>query len=91
VVWAGTGSISGDAAITLYNYSFSAGETLRFFGSGTITVVCGSGSGTGVITNGSMEAGFVDVTIRDADVASKLSQGIQVSGSNFSLTKIVVL
>lgn len=90
VVWEGNESRDG-TAITLYNFDFKQGQTLRFFGSGTITVVCGSGSGTGVITNGSMEAGFVDVTIRDADVASKLSQGIQVSGSNFSLTKIVVL
>ena len=90
VVWEGNVSSDG-AAITLYKFDFKQGQTLRFFGSGTITVVCGSGSGTGVITNGSMEAGFVDVTIRDADVASKLSQGIQVSGSNFSLTKIVVL
>ncbi len=90
VVWEGNVSDNG-TAITLYNFDFKQGQTLRFFGSGTITVVCGSGSGTGVITNGSMEAGFVDVTIRDADVASKLSQGIQVSGSNFSLTKIVVL
>lgn len=90
VVWEGNVSSDG-TAITLYKFDFKQGQTLRFFGSGTITVVCGSGSGTGVITDGSMEAGFVDVTIRDADVASKLSQGIQVSGSNFSLTKIVVL
>lgn len=90
VVWKGDVSTDG-SAITLYNFTFQSGQTLRFFGSGTITVVCGEGSGTGVITDGSMEAGFVDVTIRDADVASKLSQGIQVSGSNFSLTKIVVL
>lgn len=90
VVWKGDVSDDG-TAITLYNFTFQSGQTLRFFGSGTITVVCGEGSGTGVITDGSMEAGFVDVTIRDADVASKLSQGIQVSGSNFSLTKIVVL
>lgn len=94
VVWNSTdgSAVSTDgSAITLYNFTFQSGQTLRFFGSGTITVVCGEGSSTGVITDGSMEAGFVDVTIRDADVASKLSQGIQVSGSNFSLTKIVVL
>lgn len=89
VVWKGDVSDDG-TAITLYNFTFQSGQTLRFFGSGTITVVCGEGSGTGVITNGSMDAGFVDVPI-SADVASKLSQGIQVSGSKFSLTKIVVL
>lgn len=88
VVWKGDVSTDG-SAITLYNFTFQSGQTLRFFGSGTITVVCGSGSGTGVITNGSMSAGFVDVPI-SADVASKLSQGIQVSG-DFTLTKIVVL
>jgi len=88
VVWKGDVSTDG-SAITLYNFTFQSGQTLRFFGTGTITVVCGSGSGTGVITNGSMDAGFVDVPI-SADVASKLSQGIQVSGS-FTLTKIVVL
>lgn len=89
VVWEGNVSTDG-SAITLYNFTFQSGQTLRFFGSGNINVVCGSGSGTGVITNGSMSAGFVDVTIPSADVASKLSQGIQVSG-NFTLTKIVVL
>jgi len=89
VVWKGDVSKDG-SAITLYNFTFQSGQTLRFFGSGNnINIVCGSGSTTKLVS-GSMEAGFVDVTIPSAEVASQLSQGIQVSGS-FTLTKIVVL
>jgi hypothetical protein len=93
VVWEGNESSNGTAngaAITLYNFTFQSGQTLRFFGSGTITVVCGEGSRTEVITDGSMTAGYVDVPIHDAEEAAKLSQGIFVTGS-FTLTKIVVL
>ena len=89
VVWKGDVSKDG-SAITLYNFTFQSGQTLRFFGSGTITVVCGEGSRTEVITDGSMTAGYVDVPIHDAEEAAKLSQGIFVTGS-FTLTKIVVL
>lgn len=89
VVWKGDVSKDG-SAITLYNFDFKQDQTLRFFGSGTITVVCGEGSRTEVITNGSMPAGYVDVPIHDAEEAAKLSQGIFVTGS-FTLTKIVVL
>lgn len=93
VVWEGNESSNGTAngaAITLYNFTFQSSQTLRFFGSGTITVVCGEGSRTEVITDGSMTAGYVDVPIHDAEEAAKLSQGIFVTGS-FTLTKIVVL
>lgn len=93
VVWEGNESSNGTAngaAITLYNFTFQSSQTLRFFGSGNITVVCGEGSRTEVITDGSMTAGYVDVPIHDAEEAAKLSQGIFVTGS-FTLTKIVVL
>jgi len=89
VVWKGDVSTDG-SAITLYNFTFQSGQTLRFFGSGTITVVCGEGSSKKVITDGSMSAGYVDVPIDDAEEAAMLSQGIFVTGS-FTLTKIVVL
>lgn len=89
VVWKGDESKDG-SAITLYNFTFQSGQTLRFFGSGTITVVCGEGSSKKVITDGSMSAGYVDAPIDDAEEAAMLSQGIFVTGS-FTLTKIVVL
>ena len=90
VVWEGNVS-SNSTAITLYNFNFKKDQTLRFFGSGTITVTCGAGSNVALVSNGNMsEKGFIDVKI-DANQASNLKQGILVSGNNFSLTKIVVL
>ena len=89
VVWEGNVSSSG-TPIKLYNYTFSEGQTLCFYGSGTISVLCGAGSDTGLISNGSMSEGYIKVTI-NADQAAKLSQGLLVNGSNFSLTKIIVL
>ena len=90
VVWEDDVSSDG-TAITLYNFTFQSGQTLRFFGSGTITVTCGAGSRVSLVSNGDMnEDGYYDVTI-NANQASNLKQGIQVSGDNFTLTKIVVL
>ena len=89
VVWEGNVS-SGGTPIKLYNYTFSEGQTLCFYGSGTISVLCGAGSDTGLISNGSMVEGYIKVTI-NADQAAKLSQGLLVNGSSFSLTKIIVL
>ena len=90
VVWEGNAS-SDKPAITLYNFDFKKDQTLRFFGSGTITVTCGAGSNVALVSNENMgEDGYIDVTI-DANQASNLKQGILVSGDNFKLTKIVVL
>jgi hypothetical protein len=80
-----------NTAITLYDFNFQSGQTLRFYGSGTIeSALCGAGSDTGLISNGSMDNGYYEVTLYPIQ-ASKLSQGILVKGSNFRLTKIVVL
>lgn len=87
VVWAGEVSTNG-TPIILYNYEFAANKTLRFYGSGTISVLCGSGSTTELVS-GSMSAGYIEVKISNA-TASLLSQGILINGSNFKLTKIVV-
>lgn len=89
VVWEGDVSDDG-SAITLYNFTFQSGQTLRFFGSGTITVACGDNNSMSLISNRSMSAGYVDVPITP-EQASALSAGIMIYGSNFSLTKIVVL
>lgn len=91
VVWKGDVSKDG-SAITLYNFTFQGGQTLRFFGSGsgTITVACGANNSMSLISNRSMSAGYVDVPIT-TEQASALSAGIMIYGSNFSLTKIVVL
>ena len=79
-----------NTAITLYDFNFQSGQTLRFYGSGTITVNCGASGETGLISNGSMTNGYIDVYLYPYQ-ASQLSQGILVQGSNFRLTKIVVL
>lgn len=91
VVWKGDVSKDG-SPITLYNFTFQGGQTLRFFGSGsgTITVACGDNNSMSLISNRSMSAGYVDVPITP-EQASALSAGIMIYGSNFSLTKIVVL
>lgn len=87
VVWAGEVS-TNSTPIILYNYEFAANKTLRFYGSGTISVLCGSGSTTELVS-GSMAAGYLEVKISNAQ-ASLLSQGILINGSNFKLTKIIV-
>lgn len=87
VVWAGEVS-TNSTPIILYNYEFAANKTLRFYGSGTIRVLCGSSSTTELVS-GSMTAGYLEVPITNA-TASLLSQGILINGSNFKLTKIVV-
>jgi hypothetical protein len=89
VVWKGDVSTDG-SAITLYNFTFQSGQTLRFFGSDTITVAYGANNSQRLISSGSMSDGYVDVTI-NSDQASALSDGIMIYGNNFTLTKIVVL
>ena len=91
VVWEGEVT-ENNKAITLYDFNFQSGQTLRFYGSGsgTITVNCGASGETGLISNGSMTNGYIDVYLYPYQ-ASQLSQGILVQGSNFRLTKIVVL
>ena len=89
VVW--KGDVSSDAtAITLYNFTFQQGQVIRFFGTGTITVAYGANNSQSLISSRSMSDGYVDVTI-NSDQASALSDGIMIYGSNFTLTKIVVL
>lgn len=90
VVW--TGETTETGGLDLYDYNFASGNTLRFFGTGTINVSCGPSSNVPLISNGDgnmSEDGYVDVKI-DANQASLLSGGIMVSGSNFKVTKIVV-
>ena len=88
VVW--TGEATEYAGLNLYDYNFTNGQTVRLFGSGTITVTCGAGGGVSLVSNGDMsEDGYIDVTI-NANQASNLKQGILVDGKNFKLTKIVV-
>ena len=88
VVW--TGEATEYAGLDLYDYNFADGQTVRLFGSGTITVTCGAGGGVSLVSNGDMNKdGYYDVTIK-ANQASNLKQGIIVSGDNFKLTKIVV-
>ena len=91
VVWKGDVSKDG-SAITLYNFDFKQGQKLRFFGSGTITVACGANNSLRLISSRSMSNGYVDVEEEiTSDQASALSDGIMIYGSNFTLTKIVVL
>ena len=88
VVW--TGEATEYAGLDLYDYNFADGQTVRLFGSGTITVTCGAGGGVSLVSNGDMNKdGYYDVTIK-ANQASNLKQGIIVSGDNIKLTKIVV-
>lgn len=88
VVW--TGEATGDEGLDLYDYNFADGQTVRLFGTGTITVTCGASSNVPLVSNGDMsEDGYIDVKI-DANQASNLKQGILVDGNNFKLTKIVV-
>ena len=90
VVW--TGEATEYAGLDLYDYNFADGQTVRLFGSGTITVTCGAGGGVSLVSNedGDMsEDGYIDVKI-DANQASNLKQGIIVSGDKFKLTKVVV-
>ena len=89
VVWEGDVT-ENNTPITLYDFNFQSGQTLRFYGSGTITVNCGASGETGLISNGSMTNGYFEVYLYPYQ-ASQLSQGILVQGSNFRLTKIVVL
>ena len=88
VVW--TGEATEYAGLDLYDYNFADGQTVRLFGTGTITVTCGAGGGVSLVSNGDMsEDGYYDVTI-NANQDSNLKQGIIVSGDDFKLTKIVV-
>lgn len=89
VVWEGDVT-ENNTPITLYDFNFQSGQTLRFYGSGTISALCGAGSDTELISNGSMDNGYINVPLYPVQ-ASRLSQGILVQGSNFRLTKIVVL
>ena len=94
VVWAG--SVSEDnTAITLRNYSFSAGKTLRFYGSGTIRVIDNSSQGIFESIPMPVSGGHYDVYISNDTQAAALNAGIiTISGSNgssYTLTKIVVL
>ena len=94
VVWAG--EVTKDQTpIILYNYDFKEGQTIRFYGEGSISVVCGPGNTNELFSNKNMsENGYVEVQIKDNYIASLLSQGILVQkaskDSNFKLTKIVV-
>ena len=89
VVWAGSIS-EKNSDITLYNYTFSGGEKLRFYGSGTIRVV--NNKGQAVFENIHMPGGYCDITVSQNSQAASLNEGtIIIDGSNFSLTKIAVL
>lgn len=94
VVWAG--EVTKDQTpIILYNYDFKEGQTIRFYGEGSISVVCGPGSTNELFSNKNMSKnGYVEVQIKNTYIASLLSQGILVQkaskDSNFKLTKIVV-
>ena len=94
IVW--KGNVTKDQTpIILYDYDFKAGQTIRFYGEGSISVVCGPGSTKELFSNKNMsENGYVEVQIEDNYIASLLSQGILVQkaskDSNFKLTKIVV-
>lgn len=88
VVW--TGEATEYAGLDLYDYNFADGQTVRLFGTGTITVTCGASSNVPLVSNGDMsEDGYIDVKI-NANQASNLKQGVLVDGKNFKLTKIVV-
>ena len=88
VVW--TGEVTELKGIDLYDYNFAVGQTLRFFGRGILNVSYSS-STERIVSEGNLsEDGYIDVNINTNALASSLSQGIQVSGSNFKLTKIVV-
>lgn len=89
VVWSGS-ETADNAAITLRNYNFSAGQTLRFSGSGTIRVL--DSSNQEIFDSFSMSGGYRDVYISSSSQAAALNGGsIIINGSNFRLDKIVVL
>lgn len=92
VVWKGNVSSDG-TAITLYNFDFKPGQTLRFFGSGTIQVV--GNNNQAIFDSIPMSNGYCDINIKTNGQAANLKGGSiiinGINGSTFSLTKIVVL
>jgi hypothetical protein len=95
VVWEANGNnVSSDGtAITLYNFDFKPGQTLRFFGSGTIQVV--GNNNQAIFDSIPMSNGYCDINIKTNGQAANLKGGSiiinGINGSTFSLTKIVVL
>ena len=92
VVWKGNISADTDRTdITLYNYEFTADMKLRFYGSGTIRVLDNSNQVVFESIPMPGSGGYYDINIKGSQALSLNGGTIIINGSNFSLTKIVVV
>ena len=85
VVW--DKAVNEQKTLRLYNFNFVNGQTLRFYGTGTIEVLDKSNST--LIESFGMAGGSHDIKLTQRQ-ASGLKESITIRG-NFNLTKIVAL
>lgn len=87
VVW--DKAVNEQKTLRLYNFNFVNGQTLRFYGNGTIEII--DKNNQGLIESFEMVGGSKDITLT-ASQASLLKESITIRGKgDFSLTKIVAL
>jgi hypothetical protein len=87
VVWGKL--VNEQTTLRLYNFNFVAGQTLRFYGNGTIEII--DKNNQELIESFEMVGGSKDITLT-ASQASLLKESITIRGKGkFSLTKIVAL
>ena len=80
---------ANNTSIKLYNFTFKSGQTLRFYGSGTIRVLDKNNS---LIFDNFTMSKYLDIENISGSQAASLNGGtIKINGDNFKLTKIVVL
>ena len=80
---------ANNTSIKLYNFTFKSGQTLRFYGSGTIRVLDKNNS---LIFDNFTMSKYLDIENISGSQAASLNGGtIIINGDNFKLTKIVVL
>jgi len=85
VVW--DKPVSGEKTMRLYNFDFVEGQTLRFYGTGTIEVI--DKNNQGLIGSFEMAGGSHDIKLTQRQ-ASLLKESITIRG-DFTLTEIVAL
>ena len=84
-----TANNTSNTSIKLYNFTFKSGQTLRFYGSGTIRVLDKNNS---LIFDNFTMSKYHDIENISGSQAASLNGGtIIINGDNFKLTKIVVL
>ena len=85
VVWKGNVTQS-ETYLELFDYNFEIGETLRIFGTGSFDVSANNQN----IFSCSISGGYCDIPITNR-IKDDLKKILTITGSNFTLTKIVVL